>query len=195
MLCCPARSPRSRSSRLPGGTRRSSSPTAASSIRSFRRATLCTSGPNRLIRCRSKSRSASRSRKLLITPDSNAARYYSSSLRSNRSRTRRGSGSLQRTRPVPSVLVPGPIWGQVHVELHVAPVGSVRLYLRSDVLARVQETLGEAEGEAEVLGIERELGWTSATNRAGVGPAAAGGRACSAPAESRKPAAHEARSG
>ena len=44
MLCCPSRSPESFSRRLPGGTRRSSSDSAASTTASFLWAIRCTSG-------------------------------------------------------------------------------------------------------------------------------------------------------
>ena len=59
MLYCPARSPRSFSSRLPGGTRRSSRDSAASSISSLRSAGRRTDGENDFTGSRRKSRSVS----------------------------------------------------------------------------------------------------------------------------------------
>src|SRR5262245_12392617 len=74
--CCPLRSPASASNRLPGGTRRSSRLTAASSNRSLRRA--CRSNPaKRLTRSSLTRRLVSLSAKLLIIKRSLFRRWYS----------------------------------------------------------------------------------------------------------------------
>ena len=76
MLYCPSRSPRSFSSRFPGGTRRSSSDSAASRSNNLRSAGRCTGGGNFFTRSRRNRRSVSLSRKVcIIHVDVNAVRY------------------------------------------------------------------------------------------------------------------------
>ena len=67
MLHSPARSPRRRSRRFPGGTRRSSRVTAASSCRSLRRAMRCRPGSSLRTTLRSKSRRAAPDHRPMIT--------------------------------------------------------------------------------------------------------------------------------
>ena len=76
MLYCPSRSPRNASRWLLGGTRRSSSTTAACNCTNFRSTVRWISGGNLRERSRRKMRSASALRKLRIMTNSNEARYY-----------------------------------------------------------------------------------------------------------------------
>ena len=109
MLYCPTRSPRSRSSRFPGGTRRSLSVSAASMINNLRFAIRCRSEPNLRTRSRRQTRSVSVSPNDWITPPSithcvnNAKRYQA---RVTSTTTTRASRRAAVLRPV-SLIRPG----------------------------------------------------------------------------------------
>ncbi|MGB7160952.1 MAG: hypothetical protein WBD40_23020 [Tepidisphaeraceae bacterium] len=76
MLYCPARSPESFSRRFAGGTRRSATNSAASSMSSFRNAAFWTATENRREPCRAKICSAWTSAKLRIIPHNDSALRY-----------------------------------------------------------------------------------------------------------------------
>src|SRR6266702_2373889 len=97
MLYCPLRSPLRASSRLAGGTRRSSRRRELFSIRSFLRAASWIDPGRRLERSPRQIFSASFERKLRIMRDYNAPRYSAS-------RTRRGATP---SRPAPHAREPG----------------------------------------------------------------------------------------
>jgi len=78
MLRWPWRSPRSDSSRLAGGTRRSSRPTAASNMSSFARARCCRVTGRLRTATPEKTAAVCLSRKLLITIERTATRYVAS---------------------------------------------------------------------------------------------------------------------
>src|SRR5688500_1962971 len=81
MLYCPARSPANFSSRLPGGTRKSSSAVAASSWTNLRRTARWNERGIRLTTSRLKRRSVcSSAKQRIMGRDDNGVRYYGQAL-------------------------------------------------------------------------------------------------------------------